>query len=128
VKVLLVEDQTDIRDVLVIVLKMKEYEVVPFDCALPALAWFAVSGQVMPDVVVTDYNLTCMNGAELARDVKGFAPNIPVILITGNLGDVSDEERGLVDGILRKPFQPDALTDMIQRVVNSKVKENLQPV
>lgn len=58
-------------------------------------------------LVVTDANMPGLSGVELARQIKGLRPAIPVALVSG---DVTDEIRQVaaqigVDRLLRKPFR-----------------------
>ena len=43
-----------------------------------------------PDVVITDYKMPRMDGAELARQLRESHPQIPVLLITGYTGTTED--------------------------------------
>jgi signal transduction histidine kinase/ActR/RegA family two-component response regulator len=54
-----------------------------------------------PDVVVTDYKMPRMDGAELADDIHEHHPSMPVLIITGYTG-ISDEALNLPR--LAKPF------------------------
>ena len=54
-----------------------------------------------PDVVVTDYKMPRMDGAELARHIHEHDPSMPVLIITGYTG-ISDEALNLPR--LAKPF------------------------
>jgi two-component system, response regulator, stage 0 sporulation protein F len=67
-------------------------------------------------LVITDYNLSGMNGLQLTATLKGHAPTTRVILITGYaIGDLDRRarERG-VDCVLQKPFQPDTFIQAVQ--------------
>jgi len=54
-----------------------------------------------PDVVVTDYKMPRMDGAELAQQIHETHPSMPVLIITGYTG-ISDEALNLPR--LAKPF------------------------
>lgn len=59
------------------------------------------------DLLITDYNMPHMNGAELIKSVRaiGNYSVLPIILLTGKIKDLKDEE--LTDDIeawIQKPF------------------------
>jgi CheY-like chemotaxis protein len=61
-----------------------------------------LQGGLRVDVVVTDYKMPRMDGAELARRVHRSQPHLPVLLITGYSGQAEDTH-GL--SRLAKPFR-----------------------
>ena len=66
------------------------------------------------DIIVTDYKMPRMTGAELAERARAIQPGLPVLLITGYTGstdDVPDLPR------LDKPFRRDELATLITRLV-----------
>jgi len=67
------------------------------------------------DIVITDYKMPRMDGAELARQLRLARPDLPVLLITGYTGsahEVHDLPR------LDKPFRRAELQAAISRVVD----------
>jgi CheY-like chemotaxis protein len=67
------------------------------------------------DVVVTDYSMPRMNGAELALRIRESRPNMPLLLVTGYSGP-AQEASSLPR--LDKPFRRAELAAAIQRVVS----------
>jgi two-component system, LuxR family, response regulator FixJ len=70
--------------------------------------------------LVLDARLTGMNGFELQARLTAIAPEMPVIVITA-VGDPQVEDDSLRAGavaVLRKPFSPQALLDVIARVLS----------
>jgi CheY-like chemotaxis protein len=68
------------------------------------------------DVVITDYKMPWMNGAQLAAEIRHRHPGLAVILMTGCYGQYLDEHKGgqdLFDGVLEKPFNLNALRKAI---------------
>lgn len=78
-----------------------------------ALAILA-SGEVI-DIMLTDYSMPGMTGLELAREARRLRPDLRVVLMSGYddlpNGDVTDLPR------LAKPFAPDDLTAMLERML-----------
>jgi CheY-like chemotaxis protein len=49
-----------------------------------------LAGGVAPDIVVTDYKMPRMDGAELSRRLEADHPSLPVLIITGYTGTTDD--------------------------------------
>jgi PAS domain S-box-containing protein len=75
------------------------------------------------DVVVTDYMMPRMNGAELASQVKKRNAAMPVMIVTGYAG--GDLDLGLPQ--LAKPFRQVDLAAAIDRLVGSASAANVLP-
>jgi CheY-like chemotaxis protein len=74
----------------------------------------AINGGV--DLVITDYKMPRMNGAQLAAEIRRRHPGIAVILMTGSYGQYLDDRMGaqdLFDEVLEKPFNLNALRETI---------------
>ena len=61
------------------------------------------------DLVVTDVVMPEMTGPELARRLRDAAPHVPVLFVTGYVGEAGDGEELPPEAILRKPFTVSAL-------------------
>ncbi len=64
------------------------------------------------DLVVTDFNMPGLNGAQLAESVAELSPETPVILLTGSI-DV-EPLPSQVSFVVRKPYLPDHLLDLLR--------------
>jgi DNA-binding NtrC family response regulator len=80
-KVLLVEDSNDVRDITVEYLQELGHEVV--DVVSGELALAALQQQGKFDVVMTDFRLPGMTGIQLATQLAGEFPELPVIIASG---------------------------------------------
>jgi signal transduction histidine kinase/ActR/RegA family two-component response regulator len=80
-RVLLVEDDVDVRESLVLALRSRGFEVEPHGSAESALR--ELHGAPAPDVLVTDGNLPGRSGGELARELRGRWPQLPVVVLSG---------------------------------------------
>jgi DNA-binding NtrC family response regulator len=58
-----------------------------------------------------------MNGIDLAYSVRNRFPGVPVILISGFLGEGATEKAGFE--LLRKPFVPETILDAVRRVMQA---------
>jgi CheY-like chemotaxis protein len=112
-KLMIVDDDEDIRESLVDLLQTEGYEalgVASGATALSQLTW----EQFIPDVIVLDLLMPQMGGDQL-RTVLQRHPRwsrIPIILCTGDL--VPDAVRTAVFGVLQKPFDLERLFAMVK--------------
>lgn len=72
------------------------------------------------DLVVTDYAMPVMTGAELARRMKTLKPSIPICLVTASTGDVDSSELEEFSGVLEKPFEKPDLTALVASALTSQ--------
>lgn len=111
IKVLLVEDDGDSRELLAELLEA-EFDV---STAPDGLAGLAAFESEHPDVVVTDESLPGMLGTELATRVKALEPRARVILVSGYT-QVQGAEH--CDVVLRKPIDVERLSATVGRLGN----------
>jgi DNA-binding NtrC family response regulator len=109
IKVLLIEDDPDSRELLAEILAAD------FDVGTAADATSGLSAftQQHPDVVVTDEALPGMAGTALAKEVKGLVPGAGVILVSGYHRPPHTE---FCDVVLRKPVDVRELSDAVFQV------------
>jgi len=105
--VLVVEDDNDIRDMLVFSLQRAGYSVVETEDAEQALDKL---GAILPEIMLVDWMLPGMEGPELIRRVRRdeLTQNIPVIMLTAR-GEEGDKIKGFdtgADDYVTKPFSP----------------------
>lgn len=108
--VLVVEDDHDIRDMLVFSLQRAGYAVIETEDAETALDKL---GALLPDIMLVDWMLPGMDGPELVRRIRRdeLVQNIPVIMLTAR-GEEADKLQGFdtgVDDFVTKPFSPKEL-------------------
>ena len=68
------------------------------------------------DLILTDHVMPGMNGTEFVREVRKFAPTIPILVISG-LAEAEDEYTGLNIHFRLKPLLPDNLLASVHRLV-----------
>jgi signal transduction histidine kinase len=114
-RVLLVDDETDIADMMSIGLDRLGYDVAALNDPAEALEAISEAPHAW-DIVVTDQLMPGIQGLELARRIKQIRPDLPIILCTG----FSDETVGRlareagIHGVLQKPVEPSQLAGMIR--------------
>jgi signal transduction histidine kinase len=107
-KLLLVDDEEDIREVLRFPLADLGYDVLMAENAVTALSVF---NKEHPDIVLTDIKMPDMDGIELLQRIKNESPDAEVIMITGH-GDMNLAIRSLkheATDFITKPINVDAL-------------------
>jgi PAS domain S-box-containing protein len=120
IRVLVVDDDADARDLLGMVLTQARADVVTVASSREALALLE---EAPPDVIVSDIGLPEENGYDLIRRVRALAAKnggeIPAIALTGH-ARTEDQGRALAAGYqvhVAKPVEPAALISAIASVV-----------
>lgn len=105
-KVLVVDDESNMRFLLRMVLETDGFEVVEANHGAAALERVK---EEKPDLVVTDLMMPVMNGRELIERLRADAETagIPILVVTAN----TNAEVAGADAALRKPFDMEALLD-----------------
>lgn len=119
VRVLLVEDDEDNRELMTEVLETAGYEVVTAASGAEGLRRLSEGPM---DAVVTDVGMPGMGGLEVARAAKRLAPGLPVVVVTGyaEREDIRNARGREVDAVLVKPVEPDLLTASLAELLKAR--------
>ncbi|MGH6690811.1 MAG: response regulator, partial [Gammaproteobacteria bacterium] len=117
-RILAVEDEPEVLDLVRAMLTHAGHSVVGAASGREALALF---GQDGVDLVITDLGMSGMTGLALAEHLKSQRP-VPIVLMTGWAEDLDDSATGGVDVVLAKPFTRERLFDAIARAVPDRVR------
>jgi two-component system CheB/CheR fusion protein len=115
-KVLVIEDDPDVQELLVALLKDAGHGVAIAADGDGAMDFIA-SGGLRPDVLLADYNLpNAMTGLEVIDKIRArLHHRIPAVILTGDISAETLREVALHDCIqLNKPVKPGNLTQLIQ--------------
>lgn len=75
---------------------------------------------VKPDLLLTDYHMTSLDGMELIECCKQLKPDLKTILYSGTASaDAMDHYPFKPDRFLKKPFEPEALVDAVRSALAS---------
>src|SRR6478736_9904892 len=111
-KVLLVDDDKDLLQLIAMRLSAAGYDVTAVESGEAALASLAVA---RPQLVVTDLRMHGMDGMALFDAIHREAPSLPVVILTahGTIPEAVTATRRGVFGFLTKPFDPRVLLDTV---------------
>jgi signal transduction histidine kinase/CheY-like chemotaxis protein len=112
--ILVVEDDDEVRRVIVECLGLIGYTVTDAANGTEGLA--AISA-VKPDVLVVDYAMPDMTGAEVISRAREMVGDLPVILATGYADMAMVERLAGRPTILRKPFDINSLGEAVARAM-----------
>lgn len=115
-RLLVVDDEATVRDLLCDILTCGGYEVTPAGSGAEALALFDASDF---DAVFTDIGMPGMSGWELAHAIRERCPSLPLGVITG-WGEAvgSSEQRAAhVNWVVTKPFSADRILKVARDIL-----------
>ena len=118
-RVLIVDDEEQVRRLLVRGLQLGEYDVVEASGGEEAIAILEQeSGQIR--LVVTDIAMPNMNGVELADRINALWPNLPVVFVSGHPYDVVLQNHAAIalERFLQKPFKVAALLSVVRNALD----------
>jgi signal transduction histidine kinase/CheY-like chemotaxis protein len=80
-----------------------------------ALGGVAQAQRMRPDIVLMDIAMPGRDGWEAARMLKAWNPDLPVVIVSANPPDASDEQRRLCRDYVLKPVDLERLLPIIAR-------------
>ncbi len=117
-RIIVIDDDPDIRDVLMLTLSEEGYDVAEAENGQQGLELIKSRGF---NLVIVDYKMPVMDGPTLCATVKKdiLLAHVPIIMLTGK-GDVTDKVSGInagADDYMVKPFEPTELLARIKMVL-----------
>jgi DNA-binding response OmpR family regulator len=118
-KILIAEDERDIRDLITFTLRFAGYDVVA--TANGEEAYQQAQAEI-PDLIMMDVRMPKMTGYEACEKIKQIEDlkHIPIIFLSAK-GQEAEVKTGLevgADEYILKPFSPDQLTERVQIILN----------
>ena len=113
-RVLIVDDQKDVRAMVAIVLRVNHYDVVEAESGAAGLKAF---GEESFDAAIVDIFLADTSGVDVMATIRERAPGFPIVAVSGMTAlDFIGEAPGLADVIcLQKPFRPNDLLQALRK-------------
>ena len=118
-KILLIEDDEELRLVVEMFLSWAQFEVVMACDGVEGLEFLS---KTHFDLVVTDFRMPRMNGIEFSQKAKDLYPELPIIMSTAFIPNLDQELREKLH-FVSKPYQ---MNDMIMKInhllkINSEI-------
>jgi two-component system phosphate regulon response regulator PhoB len=116
--ILIVEDEKEIRELLVFTLLRDGYEVIEAETAEVALEKI---DNRLPDLILVDWMLPGMDGIDLAKRLRRdeLTADLPIVMLTAR-GEEADKLRSFAGGIddyITKPFSPRELLARVKALL-----------
>ena len=111
--VLVVDDQPEIRNLMVEILKKRGYQVSTASDGHDALTQFSLA---RPDLVITDLTMPGLNGYQLCRIIRRIS-SVPVLVMSAQMGTEDMAYRMGADAFIPKPFDLEDLWAEIEELL-----------
>jgi DNA-binding response OmpR family regulator len=113
-RVLIIDDQKDVRAMVAIVLRVNRYEVVEADSGAAGVKAFTDVGF---DAAIVDIFLGDTSGVEVITTLRELAPSLPVVAVSGMTAlDFMEQSPHLASVVcLQKPFRPNDLLQALRK-------------
>jgi len=117
-KILVAEDERDIRDLIGFTLRFAGFEVLLADNGIEAIEKAPLE---QPDLIILDVRMPKMTGYEACRQLKKNPATsaIPIVFLSAK-GQEDEIKQGLASGALEyivKPFTPDELVNQVKDIL-----------
>jgi DNA-binding response OmpR family regulator len=117
-KIVIAEDERDIRDLIMFTLKFAGHDVIAASNGEEAVE---KTLQAVPDLILMDVRMPRMSGYEACIRMKAedSIKHIPVVFLSAK-GQESEVQTGLEAGAIEyilKPFSPDQLTERVNTIL-----------
>jgi FOG: CheY-like receiver len=119
IRVLVIDDDAQFLQFIRDLFKSDRFEVVATNSSVKALELFSRDAQGF-DLVLLDYFMPHLNGAETFEWLRKLNPNVKVIICSGaeelQLRQIATQYG--INGYIRKPFNMNEVLDLINKVVS----------
>ncbi|HSF83129.1 MAG TPA: response regulator [Anaerolineales bacterium] len=119
-KILIAEDERDIRDLITFTLRFAGHDVVATSNGEEA---YGAAQKIIPDLILLDVRMPRMTGYEACEKLKSseLTQHIPVVFLSAK-GQEIEVQTGIQAGALEyilKPFAPDQLTERVDSILGT---------
>lgn len=121
-RLLIVDDEPSVLYALKLLLEALGFSIQDFTSPFEAAEHLSKESRY--DAILCDLRMPEMDGIALLSHAKKCAPSVPFILISGHAQvEEIEKAQGLgADGFLDKPFTPDELAAMLQKIADARRK------
>lgn len=127
-KILIIDDDQDILDLITSFFRVRDYEIIQYIDALKALDDIT-QNKVLCDVIITDLMMPNLTGIEFTKKIKLFGITTPIILITANKKvEIAVEAiaAGAYDFVVKPLHFPQLLVSVERALYLKQIKEENQ--
>ena len=121
-RILIVDDETHILQVLSLKLRNAGYEVIAANDGEEGLE---LAINKIPDLVITDFQMPYMTGLEMCKGLASFesTEQIPVLMLTARGYSLDDSDLADVNikVVIHKPFSPRSILETVQQLLAENV-------
>src|SRR5215467_5824814 len=123
-KILVADDEQNLRRVLVAMLRRDGHDVVQAASGAEAIERLADV-----DVVITDLRMPGADGMEVLRTAARSFPQVPVIMITayGSVGQAVEAIKAGAFDYIEKPFEQDAIRTIVEKAIGQATANKMAP-
>jgi len=123
-KILVADDEQNLRRVLVAMLRRDGHEVVQAASGVEAIERLADV-----DVVITDLRMPGADGMEVLRTASKTFPQVPVIMITayGSVGQAVEAIKAGAFDYIEKPFEQDSIRTIVDKAIGQAAANRMAP-
>ena len=125
-RVLVVDDETHVREVLIEALEADGCEVVSAQSGEIALALYD-QHEGKFDAIFTDIGMPEMSGWELVTEIRQRSKTVPIAIISGWADAISVQTKNAVkaDWVVAKPFDINKISSIAQEIIQRKTAQAL---
>ena len=117
-KILIAEDERDIRDLITFTLSFAGHQVTATTNGEEACA---AAEELLPDLILLDVRMPRMTGYDACKEIKAdpTLKDVPVVFLSakGQEAEIRDGMEAGAEEYLLKPFAPDQLTERVRSVL-----------
>ena len=119
IRIMIVDDEDDLRDNLLDLLEFKGYEVVPCVTGEEALQKF---DPATLDLVLLDIQLPGMDGLMVLKEIKRKSPTLPVIMVSASSvrGVQAKVQEYGADELILKPYSQEEILRAVEQCLASR--------
>ena len=124
-RILIIEDEEDVREVLKMHLESEDYKVIEANNGEDAINQMKEGANLLQvDLIITDIRMPIVNGVEAIEYLRANAPSKPIIVLTAfPYADLATSllEKGVKE-YLEKPIEKEMLLEKVNKTIASSQK------
>lgn len=118
-KLMIVDDEKDIVDMLGLILKKSGYDPQLFTSPVSAMEEFKRSPESY-DLVISDLTMPEMSGKELTKKLNKVRQDLPQIMLSGNI-NFGKNNPSYIKSIILKPVTIDELLTAVRKILPDRI-------